>query len=48
MLKKVTTKEYNNALEEKDSVHKVKAVDAAGNDILVASRVVAFSGGCGK
>lgn len=48
MLKKVTTKEYNNALEEKDSVHKVKAVDATGNDILVASRVVAFSGGCGK
>ena len=48
MLKKVTTKEYNNDLEEKDSVHKVKAVDGSGNDILVSSAVVANSGGCGK
>ena len=45
MLKKVTTKEYNNDLEEKDSVHKVKAVDGSGNDILVSSAVVANSGG---
>lgn len=48
MLKKVTTKEYNDGLETKDSLGKVKAVDVAGNDILVSSAVVVNNGGCGK
>lgn len=48
MIEKVTTKDYNNALEEKDSLHKVKAIDGSGNDILVSPDIVAKSGGCGK
>jgi hypothetical protein len=47
MIEKVTTKDYNNALEEKDSLHKVKAIDGSGNDMLVSPDIVAKSGGCG-
>ena len=48
MIEKIITKDYNNGLETKDSLSKVKAVDGAGNDILVSPGVVANSGGCGK
>ena len=48
MMEKITIKEYNNGLETKDSLSKVKAVNAAGNDILVSSGTVANSGGCKK
>lgn len=43
----INTKDYNNDLEIKDSLNRVKAVDGAGNDILVSPGVVANSGGCG-
>ena len=43
----INTKDYNNDLETKDSLHKVKAVDGSGNDILVSPDIVAKSGGCG-
>nr|DAE17446.1 MAG TPA: hypothetical protein [Phage sp. ctSLR2] len=43
----INTKDYNNDLEIKDSLNRVKAVDGAGNDILVNPGVVANSGGCG-
>ena len=44
-MEKTNTKDYNNSLGIKDSLSKVKAVDVAGNDILVSSGVVANSGG---
>jgi hypothetical protein len=47
MIEKIIIKDYNNDLETKDSLNRVKAVDAAGNDILVSPDVVANSGGCG-
>ncbi|UBD69067.1 hypothetical protein NXV86_23180 [Bacteroides sp. BFG-257] len=47
-MEKTTIKDYNNGLETKDSLSKVKAVDASGNDILVNSKVVAQAGGCGS
>ena len=46
-MEKITIKEYNNDLEIKDSISKIKAVDAACNDILVSPGIVAQSGGCG-
>ena len=47
MIEKINTKDYNNNLEIKDSLNKVKAIDDAGNDILVSPDIVANSGGCG-
>ena len=47
-MEKVITKDYNNGLETKDSLSKVKAVDGSGNDILVNPGIVAQSGGCGR
>lgn len=48
MIEKIIAKDYNNDLETKDSLSKVKAVDVAGNDILVNPGIVAQSGGCGR
>lgn len=45
MIEKIITKDYNNGLETKNSLSKVKAIDVAGNDILVSSDIVANSGG---
>ena len=47
-MEKTTIKDYNNGLATKDSLSKVKAVDVAGNDILVNPGIVAQSGGCGR
>lgn len=47
-MEKTTIKDYNNGLETKDSLSKVKAVDASGNDILVNPRIIAQAGGCGR
>ena len=47
MIETINTKDHNNDLETKDSLHKVKAVDGSGNDILVSPGIVANSGGCG-
>ena len=47
MIEKIIIKDYNNDLETKDSLNRVKAVDGSGNDILVSPGVVANSGGCG-
>lgn len=44
-MEKIKTKDYNNGLETKDSLSKVKAIDVAGNDILVSSGIVTNSGG---
>ena len=44
-MEKIITKDYNNGLETKDSLSKVKAVDGAGNDILVNPGIVVQSGG---
>lgn len=46
-MEKIKTKDYNNQLESKESLSKVKAIDASGNDILVSAKTVASSGGCG-
>ena len=48
MIEKIIAKDYNNGLETKDSLSKVKAVDVAGNDILVNPIIVAHAGGCGR
>lgn len=48
MIEKIIAKDYNNGLETKDSLSKVKAVDVAGNDILVNPIIVAQSGGVWK
>ena len=48
MIEKIIAKDYNNGLETKDSLSKVKAVDVAGNDIIVNPIIVAQSGGCGR
>ena len=45
-MEKTTIKDYNNGLETKDSLSKVKAVDSSGNDILVNPKIIAQSGGC--
>ena len=47
MIEKIIIKDYNNDLEIKDSLNRVKAVDGSGNDILVSPGVVTNSGGCG-
>ena len=47
-MEKTTIKDYNNGLETKDSLSKVKAVDVSGNDILVNPGIIAQSGGCGR
>lgn len=47
-MEKTTIKEYNNGLEIKDSLSKVKAVDVSGNDILVNPGIIAQAGGCGR
>ena len=47
-MEKTTIKDYNNGLETKDSLSKVKAVDGSGNDILVNRPIVVQSGGCGR
>ena len=47
-MEKIITKDYNNGLETKNSLSKVKAVDGAGNDILVNPGIVVQSGGCGR
>ena len=47
MIEKIIIKDYNNDLETKDSLNRVKAVDGSGNDILVSPGVVTNSGGCG-
>lgn len=47
MIETINTKDYNNDLGIKDSLNRVKAVDTAGNDILVNPGIVAQSGGCG-
>lgn len=44
-MEKITIKDYNNGLEIKDSLHKVKAVNATGDEILVSPDVVTNSGG---
>ena len=44
-MEKINTKFYNNSLEIKDRLCKVKAGGVGGNDILVSSGVVANSGG---
>lgn len=46
-MEKITTKAYNNSLESKDSLSKVKAVDTEGNDILVSPRTISQFGACG-
>ena len=46
-MEKITIKEYNNDLKTKDSLSKIKAVDVAGNDILVSPGIIVQSGGCG-
>lgn len=46
-MEKITTKDYNGNLATQDSLSKVRAVDTVGNDILVASDIIAASGGCG-
>lgn len=48
MIEKINTRDYNNSLETKENLHKVKGVDTAGNDILVPTGVIAASGGCGS
>ena len=47
-MEKTTIKDYNNGLETKDSLSKVKAVDGSGNDILVNPGIIAQAGGCGR
>lgn len=47
-MEKTTIKDYNNGLETKDSLSKVKAVDVSGNDILVNPGIIAQAGGCGR
>ena len=47
-MEKTTIKDYNNGLETKDSLSKVKAVDVSGNDILVKPGIIAQAGGCGR
>lgn len=47
-MEKINARDYNNSLETKDTLNQVKAVDAAGNDILVTAKTVTANGGCGN